>query len=423
MINIDELFDKDVTPSHTSLDSGNGILIDIKIWQDRYKAHLVNSGKSINTIDLYKRTLEPLSDFIERYFASLSGISMITTTLNAFLEWMEQYGINKLYGSQKERVTVLVEFIQGCNNLSVDNYYAQMDSFFRDLDDHLVDMAEYTIKDFYEFYRTYGGVISQDVIKAYIESRPKLLRSTMNQRRIALIAFLKFIDKSINSKHFGNDLWKIKNYKLTKTTNKIVTGLTDEEDESVSRYLRRETNEIVSSLMRVQPNSDYCEWRNRAMLLLMKKAGLRTSEALHLKFTDITLNKSGSSYVLKVLGKGNKERRVPINKKLFEPFLLYLTDNKRGVYLSSTSSGAPMKRSNLHAAIRKIFEVAGVERSGLHLLRHDYGSRFAAKNGNMKILQDLLGHAVITTTMIYSHVSDEVMANAVNQLDEKDINA
>jgi site-specific recombinase XerD len=159
------------------------------------------------------------------------------------------------------------------------------------------------------------------------------------------------------------------------------------------------------------------------MLLLMKKAGLRTSEALHLKFTDITLNKSGSSYVLKVLGKGNKERRVPINKKLFEPFLLYLTDNKRGVYLSSTSSGAPMKRSNLHAAIRKIFEVAGVERSGLHLLRHDYGSRFAAKNGNMKILQDLLGHAVITTTMIYSHVSDEVMANAVNQLDEKDINA
>jgi len=61
----------------------------------------------------------------------------------------------------------------------------------------------------------------------------------------------------------------------------------------------------------------------------MKRAGLRSVEALRLKFSDISVNKSGSNFVLKVLGKGNKERRVPISRNLFEPYLNFLQNNQK----------------------------------------------------------------------------------------------
>lgn len=418
MIDVDKLIDDEIDVCNVTLDSGEGIIYDVNVWLNRYRKSLEDYNRSKNTIMLYNLTLEALHLFIKQYYHSLEGISSIINVVNPFLVWMEQYSVNKKYGSQKERLTLLKDFIERYENLSVENYFDCVADYFRDMNDDIVDTADFVIKDFYNYYRSIGGEVNQAKLKGYLDSRPRVSMATMNQRRIALIAFLNFIDKSMNVGHFSKDIWKIKTYKVPEKVNDVITGLTDDEDAKLLAYLNINPADAVSSLARVQPSSLYCEWRNRAMLILMRKAGLRSVEALRLKFSDITVNKSGLSFVLKVLGKGNKERRVPINKNLFAPYLEFLQNNKMGVYLSSTSSGAPMPRANLHIAIRDMYTAAGINRSGLHLLRHDFGSRFAAKNGNMKILQDILGHKAGKTTMIYSHVSDDVMANAVNQMDE-----
>ena len=62
-----------------------------------------------------------------------------------------------------------------------------------------------------------------------------------------------------------------------------------------------------------------------------------------------------------------------------------------------------------------MLENAGVSQAGLHIFRHHFGSTFASKQGNMKVLQQLLGHVNISTTMIYIQVNDEVLADAVMQ--------
>jgi len=418
MINIDELFTEELETLQNELDSGNGVLSDIKLWIDRYKAHLINSNKSINTIELYDVTLKGLYEYIEQNHSSISGISTIKSVLNQFLEWMEQYSVNKRYGTQRERIVLLKKFIDESDPINLDNYQHLVDIFFRELDDGIVDKAEFVIKDFYEYYAVLGGDIDQAKIRGYIESRPKVMLATMNQRRIALVAFLNFIDKSVGSDHFSQDMWRVKHYKLTKRVNNVNTGFSLEDQEKISALLSVPPNKTVALLKRVQGHSEYVEWRTRAMMILMMKAGLRTSEALTIRFEDIVLSKDEKTFTLKVLGKGNKERRVPISRSVFEPYLAYLKEHRIGEYLSATDRGQPQRRQNLYQAIKIKLLSAGISKSGLHIFRHHFGSNFAAKDGNMKILQDLLGHAVITTTMIYSHVSDEVMADAVYQMDE-----
>ena len=104
---------------------------------------------------------------------------------------------------------------------------------------------------------------------------------------------------------------------------------------------------------------------------------------------------------------------VPIKKSALDHYLHYLSTNAQGEFLSSTRSGAPMSRGNLYDAVSKLSRKAGVSKVGLHIFRHHFGSTFASLQGNMKVLQQLLGHVDLATTMIYSQINDEVLADAV----------
>lgn len=416
MYNLDDFFDKNTKSDHKSIDSNSGVLIDLKIWISAYQKHLVDTMKSLNTIELYNVTLDGLSNYTSRYLSELSGISKINVDhLNDFLDFMEQYEVSKRHGSIKERVSILLSFLSKHQIENVSDFRKAMSTYFVEMDDDVVDINEYVLNDFMDFYAHNMVPLGDNLIKSYINSRPKVSIKTMEQRRIALIAFLGFIDKSVGEVTFGGLFWQIKQYKSTKNVKKLSTGFSSKDDKKIRAALLSPLQYDLEQLKRVQNNSEYCEWRLRAMMTLMMDAGLRASEALGLRFADITVidDDGCSGYFLRVIGKGNKERRVPISKVIFGSYLEYLTTHRRGEFLSSTESGIEMDRTNLYKVVRKKLLSAGVSKAGLHIFRHHFGSTFAASDGNMKLLQQLLGHSIITTTMIYSHVDDEVLARAV----------
>lgn len=409
------------------LESGLGIKEDVKRWIASYRNFLNDSGKSKKTSDNYDVVLNAFEKYISRYCGSLSGIGLLSVDnhINDFLSYMEEYQVSKEFGSLKERIDRLIKFINSFAIKTVDEFESAIPPYFTDMDDDEVDINEYVLKDFLAYLKEKNvDVIEKVSVAGYIESRPRVKVDTMIQRRIAIIAFLKFIDKSIGYDKFESDLWRVKQYHKTKEFNQLKTGFSVSDQKKISTLLSVPPSKTVMGMKKAKRNSEYVEWRTRAMMVLMMRAGLRTTEALGLKDSDIVESKDKKTYFLEVLGKGNKIRRVPISKAIFEPYLVYLRENRIGEYLSATSrKGLPQNRSNLYTMIKARLKKAGVSQYGLHIFRHHFGSSFASENGNIKVLQQLLGHSSIKTTMIYSEIDDNELARHVSSLSHYQSNA
>lgn len=409
------------------LESGLGIKEDVKRWIASYRNFLNDSGKSKKTSDNYDVVLNAFEKYISRYCGSLSGIGLLSVDnhINDFLSYMEEYQVSKEFGSLKERIDRLIKFINSFAIKTVDEFESAIPPYFTDMDDAEVDINEYVLKDFLAYLKEKNvDVIEKVSVAGYIESRPRVKVDTMIQRRIAIIAFLKFIDKSIGYDKFESDLWRVKQYHKTKEFNQLKTGFSASDQKKISTLLSVPPSKTVMGMKKAKRNSEYVEWRTRAMMVLMMRAGLRTTEALGLKDSDIVESKDKKTYFLEVLGKGNKIRRVPISKAIFEPYLVYLRENRIGEYLSATSrKGLPQNRSNLYTMIKARLKKAGVSQYGLHIFRHHFGSTFASENGNIKVLQQLLGHSSIKTTMIYSEIDDNELARHVSSLSHYQSNA
>lgn len=420
MLYLNDFFKETPENDHISINSGKGIIYDTQQWIEKYRKHLENSGKSRNTIELYRVTLDAFKIYVARYLYKCEGLSNISIPdINEFLEWMEEYKTSSKYGSIKERIDYLIKYISFTGVSTYNEYSKNISAYFVDMDDDMVEMNGYILEDFGEFFKNSIHPISKELIQKYIDSRPKASNATMEQRRIALIAFFGFIDKASREERFGPEMWRVKMYKKTKKANEHIAGFSIDDEKKIRKELLLAPEKSISLLKKVRKGSEYCEWRNRAMIVLMMEAGLRSMEALNLKFTDIkeevAKDEEGKEmYILKVLGKGNKERRVPIVKEKLQTYVEYLSENRRGEYLSSTESGSPMHRVNLYNAVKIKLTSAGVSRAGLHIFRHHFGSSFALKeNSSMTVLQTLLGHSSISTTMVYSKLSDEHLTKAV----------
>ncbi|MDM0113404.1 site-specific tyrosine recombinase XerD [Variovorax sp. J22R133] len=151
--------------------------------------------------------------------------------------------------------------------------------------------------------------------------------------------------------------------------------------------------------------------RDRAMLELMYASGLRVSELVSLKVFDMSLNDG----VLRVLGKGNKERLVPFGAEARKWIERYLHE-ARAVILGGqqtpdlfvTARGAGMTRVMFWIIVKKQALAAGI-RSPLspHTLRHAFATHLLNHGADLRAVQMLLGHADISTTTIYTHVARE----------------
>lgn len=148
--------------------------------------------------------------------------------------------------------------------------------------------------------------------------------------------------------------------------------------------------------------------RDKAMLELLYSTGLRVSELVGLKLEDIHAD---GNYV-RCIGKGRKERIIPYGQSARDHLQRYLDEvrpalnkdpQQRGLFL--TRRDRPMSRKTFWMLIKKYALIAGINRDiSPHTLRHSFASHLLANQAPLRVIQEMLGHADIATTQIYTHV-------------------
>jgi len=155
--------------------------------------------------------------------------------------------------------------------------------------------------------------------------------------------------------------------------------------------------------------------RDRAMLEVMYAAGLRVSEMCSLRTSDIEIN----SALLTCFGKGSKQRRIPIGKSAVHWLQKYLSIRKRlgneGKPELFLHRGRTMTRQNAWTIIKVYAAQAGVPDISPHTLRHSFGTHLMQHGADSRSVQALLGHADISTTEIYTHITDLHMRKAYDR--------
>lgn len=151
--------------------------------------------------------------------------------------------------------------------------------------------------------------------------------------------------------------------------------------------------------------------RDRAMIQLMYSAGLRVSELVTQPLHQVRLDPG----LLLVFGKGRKERLIPMGEEATAWIVRYLRDARpllsgdgRATELFLDRQGTGMTRQNVWQRLQRYALVAGVRgKVSPHVLRHSFATHLLAHGADLRALQQMLGHADITTTQIYTHVSRE----------------
>ncbi len=153
--------------------------------------------------------------------------------------------------------------------------------------------------------------------------------------------------------------------------------------------------------------------RDRALLEVLYACGLRASEALALRVDDVNL---GAGYVT-AMGKGSRQRLVPMGAQALHWMRLYLrTARPRFVKradpgtLFLNRSGRPLSRQSLWGLLKKSARRAGVRAAvSPHTLRHSFASHLLERGADLRSVQAMLGHADISTTQIYTHLSSSAV--------------
>lgn len=178
------------------------------------------------------------------------------------------------------------------------------------------------------------------------------------------------------------------------------------------------TVEEIDKLLDIKTNTAF-EKRNKAMLEMLYATGMRISELINLTMSNLYLNDN----MVKVMGKGSKERIIPFNDYAKEYLALYiefgreeLLGTKDSEYVFISSRHSRITRQAFFKILKKICNEAGIVKNiSPHILRHSFATHLLYNGADLRIVQELLGHSDIATTQIYTHLSNEKLENEYNK--------
>lgn len=168
--------------------------------------------------------------------------------------------------------------------------------------------------------------------------------------------------------------------------------------------------EVLALLARVVPAGPLGQ-RDLAMVELLYGCGLRASELLGLREGDVDLEAG----LVRCTGKGDKERVVPMGGAAAAALVRYLRDGRRALQrgrrraeLFLNARGAPLTRQGLDYVLRRHLRAAGLPgRASAHTFRHSFATHLLAGGADLRSVQEMLGHANVATTQVYTHVTVE----------------
>lgn len=234
--------------------------------------------------------------------------------------------------------------------------------------------------------------------------------ATKKNYRIALINFFSFLDKQNEedgvSHNFGIEL---KNW----------GGISGSMGTKLPEFM---SEDEIKEFLEAVENSDFKKNTNRNKLIvkIIILTGIRVSEALNLKFKDIS--KEDDLFIIRIRGKGNKYRIVMIKAYLIEEYLNSLPthyENKDG-YLFINSKGKPLTQAYVSRIVEQILFKAGIRKAknGAHMLRHTFATMLYKKHKDLVLVQEALGHASLNTSRIYTHFNSDKLILAAQTAEE-----
>ncbi|MCC8376789.1 MAG: site-specific tyrosine recombinase XerD [Rickettsia endosymbiont of Graphium doson] len=252
--------------------------------------------------------------------------------------------------------------------------------------------------------------ITTDNIRNWVEylAENGLQARSINRKISTIKSYYEFL---ISENH--TNLNPLLNIDLPKYQNKLPEILSIDDIKSLLEYCSQDTSPEGIRL--------------NAMIYLLYASGLRVSELVSLKLSDILSNKVSREVkkIFSVLGKGNKERIIVINEPAINSLVKYLavrdnfvnkTKPKNLIYLFPSSSAAGyMTRQNFAILLKSAALYAGLnpEHISPHVLRHSFASHLLEGGADLRVIQELLGHADISTTQIYTHLQTNHLKKAL----------
>jgi integrase/recombinase XerD len=249
------------------------------------------------------------------------------------------------------------------------------------------------LQDFWEFLgtrdRTAWTAVTLDDLRAYLaalEARGLSARSRA-RRLAALRQFFRFLQRE--EQLSANPAELLDSPRLPQRLPKVLPEA-----------------EVTALLAAPDPSTPSGQ-RDAAMLEVLYATGLRVSELVGLTLKQLDLRRG----VVRPLGKGSKERVVPMVILAVEKLQLYLAQgrprllkDKQTPYIFINQRGGPLTRQGFWKILQQYALKAGVRHLSPHTLRHSFATHLLSRGANLKVLQMLLGHANLTTTQIYTHL-------------------
>jgi integrase/recombinase XerD len=172
--------------------------------------------------------------------------------------------------------------------------------------------------------------------------------------------------------------------------------------------------EEVEMVISAVDTSTWMGLRDKALLEVLYGCGLRVSEAVGLKTTSLYLDEG----LVRVIGKGDKERLVPIGEMASDAIVSYLEERplefSGSEYVFVNRYGAQLSRVSAFKTVKKMVMLAGIRKSiSPHTFRHSFATHLIENGADIRLVQEMLGHESVSTTEIYTHIDTSTWHTAI----------
>ena len=285
-----------------------------------------------------------------------------------------------------EKITIFLDYISFELGLSMNT----LEAYEQDLVSFVNFLSTKSIK-------SLNDVSRDDVLDYLLSEREREMKDTTISRR--LVAIRLFFSYLAKNNIISNDITDIMDFP------KIARVLPD--------FL---TLDEVERLINAVSGDDILSLRDKAILELIYSTGLRVSELVNLKLENIL----SEECCVRCIGKGSKERVVPYGEKaraILQNYMdnarLKLLKDSSKSYVFLTRTGQPLSRQRIWQLIKHYALQADIRKNiSPHTLRHSFASHLLSQGGDLRVIQEMLGHADISTTQIYTHVDTNKFKNA-----------
>lgn len=270
------------------------------------------------------------------------------------------------------------------SNETINSYMNDLSKFYEYLNKHNLDIYNLKRKELLN----YSNFLKNE----------KLSATSINHNISVLKSFYKFL--VINESFKFNPIDSLESPKKNKVLPKVLSY------------------EEVKKILDVDLINKY-SYRDKAMLELMYATGLRVSELVNLKLTDVDLNND----ILKTMGKGSKERVIPIGdysiyylKKYIKEYRPQLLKKENTEYLFLNNLGKKISRQSFFNIVKKEAIKKNIKTNfSPHTLRHSFATHLLDRGADIVSIKEMLGHSSLATTQIYTHISDKKLQEDYNK--------